>query len=896
MAEESIIIKVELDGAKDQLKTLNALQEEINALAQEKKKLSKAEKDLEKSIDATTGATEEQTATAKDLAEQQVQNNLILKQTKQEFNQTEKAVLTSAKSNRLAKGSVEQLAAEHEKDKIALRKLTEEEILNTKAGQALNKKVKEQGDKLKELEKGYGVTARSVGDYGVATQEVLPLMGSFGGQIQGVVQNLGQIKSAVTKYATAQKGMAASTKGSSSALKRFRIALISTGIGAIVVLLGSLLAAFGSTQRGADAFTKILRPLEQILQGLLGVAQKLATDALDGVKKAFDNPREAAIKLGEAIRENILNRLKAIPLFAKAIKRGTVAAFNLIGIGIKKVMAEVPLIGRLIDKDKLKKDLDDAKKEYLESFKDLGSAALQVQTGLDREGQKELFNDITNFVEGAVERGTEIDRLTKKIEQAAINLRLETERGNLEFVKQKEIVQNTLLTDEERLAAAKKAKAALEGVTKLLVDQQNREIELAKFKTLANDTDRVAQKELQDLIADREKIEADAITKRIELGNQANGIVKTRIATDKKAVEDQAKADAKASKDKIKEDTKALDKKITDLELFRQLELATIDETNAQKIEKERQLLDAIGALRVEKAKLNGEDVAEVELENTIAKAEKEKEFKEESDAKELEQEELKAENVTLIRGAAFEAGESFVNEAFKNQERRIKDGLTRETEALKLKRQAGEISEEEFAAKRLELEKKAFASRKRLSQAQNAIDFAVAAGKTIANLGLPLALPALGVLAIQKISQAAIISSQKFSHGGMINGPSHSQGGVPVSVGGSGMIEAEGGEAIINKRSTAKHMGLLSAINQDGGGVPLAARGIVTPSASKLSFGNGGVATVGATQSIDLNGIENSIASAVANSIGAIKVQNVASETTDVANRVQQIEDSASF
>jgi len=521
---------------------------------------------------------------------------------------------------------------------------------------------------------------------------------------------------------------------------------------------------------------------------------------------------------------------------------------------------------------------------------------IQIQTGIDREGQKELFNDINNFVTGAAARGTEIDKITKEIEIAAISLNREREKGNRLFQEQKEIAQNTLLTDEQRLAAAANAKQILADVTKLEGDQLDRQIKLAKLKTEANDTDREAQKEIQDLIADKERVEAAAISKRIELGNQANGIVKARIAADKKAIEDNKKAEEKATKEKIKEDSKAIDKKISDLELFRQLELATIDETNEQKIEKERALLDAIGALRVEKAKLNGEDVAEVELQNTIAKAEQEKVIKEENDAKELEQEEVKAENTTMIREAAFQAGESFLQEAFTNQERRIKDGLTRETEALKLKRQAGEISEEEFAAKRLELEKKAFTERKRLSQVQNVIDFAVAAGKTVANLGLPLALPALGALAIQKVSQAAIIASQKFAQGGVIHGASHAQGGVNVSVGGSGMIEAEGGEAIINKRSTAKHMGLLSAINQDGGGVPLAANGMVTPSASKLKFGNGGLATTGATQSIDLNGIENSIANAVSNSIGSIKVQNVASETTGVANRVQQIEDSASF
>ena len=177
---DDVIIKVSLDGAKDQLNTLNSLQEEINALAQEKKKLTKAEKDLVTAIEKGTVSEKEATATAKDLAEQQVKNNLIQKQTQQEFNETQKAVLISAKANRLAKGSVAQLAAEHVKDKDALRKLTEEEIKNTKAGRELNKKVKDQGDKLKELEKGYGVTSRSVGDYGQAVSGILPIMGGFG--------------------------------------------------------------------------------------------------------------------------------------------------------------------------------------------------------------------------------------------------------------------------------------------------------------------------------------------------------------------------------------------------------------------------------------------------------------------------------------------------------------------------------------------------------------------------------------------------------------------------------------------------------------------------------------------------------------------------------------------
>lgn len=55
---------------------------------------------------------------------------------------------------------------------------------------------------------------------------------------------------------------------------------------------------------------------------------------------------------------------------------------------------------------------------------------------------------------------------------------------------------------------------------------------------------------------------------------------------------------------------------------------------------------------------------------------------------------------------------------------------------------------------------------------------------------------------------------------GTKLKGRSHRQGGIH--------IEAEGGEAIINKRSTSMFSGLLSAINVAGGGIPLAARGMI--------------------------------------------------------------------
>ena len=49
---------------------------------------------------------------------------------------------------------------------------------------------------------------------------------------------------------------------------------------------------------------------------------------------------------------------------------------------------------------------------------------------------------------------------------------------------------------------------------------------------------------------------------------------------------------------------------------------------------------------------------------------------------------------------------------------------------------------------------------------------------------------------------------------GGVTVGPRHSEGGIPTRFG-----ELEGGEAVINRRSTQEFRPLLSAINQAGGG-----------------------------------------------------------------------------
>ena len=77
----------------------------------------------------------------------------------------------------------------------------------------------------------------------------------------------------------------------------------------------------------------------------------------------------------------------------------------------------------------------------------------------------------------------------------------------------------------------------------------------------------------------------------------------------------------------------------------------------------------------------------------------------------------------------------------------------------------------------------------------------------------------------------------EEFANGGMVNGKSHAQGGEKFAVGGR-VVELEGGEAVINKRSTAMFSRQLSAMNSAGGGVKFADGGLLNqPSFSQQQF-----------------------------------------------------------
>ena len=115
-----------------------------------------------------------------------------------------------------------------------------------------------------------------------------------------------------------------------------------------------------------------------------------------------------------------------------------------------------------------------------------------------------------------------------------------------------------------------------------------------------------------------------------------------------------------------------------------------------------------------------------------------------------------------------------------------------------------------------------------------------VTAGTLITANNIMSAASIAGILAqtVQGISKKARGGMiEEFANGGMVHGNSHAQGGEKFAVGGR-VVELEGGEAVINKRSTSMFRNQLSAMNSAGGGVKFADGGLMNmPSFAQSQF-----------------------------------------------------------
>jgi hypothetical protein len=132
---------------------------------------------------------------------------------------------------------------------------------------------------------------------------------------------------------------------------------------------------------------------------------------------------------------------------------------------------------------------------------------------------------------------------------------------------------------------------------------------------------------------------------------------------------------------------------------------------------------------------------------------------------------------------------------------------------------------EKQYQLQKAEIEKRALIKSLQFQLVQAIVDTAQAVASNLEIPPLAIAIGVLGAAQVgiiaQQLAYAQSLASGgriKMGAGGMVMGPSHEYGGVSFA----GGINLEGGESVINRQSSLNYAGLLSQINQSGGGQPL--------------------------------------------------------------------------
>ena len=355
----------------------------------------------------------------------------------------------------------------------------------------------------------------NIGEVTKDTKELTNEASNAAGEFTVMGVSLNGVKKGFASAAVTAKGMFGSIKAG----------LISTGFGAFLVLVGSLVSYFTNTKKGAEM-------LERAMSGL-GAVVKVLTNLFSSVGEtmvnAFNNPKQAIEDLWEGIKTNLMNRLE-----------GLVSGFQAVGKIIKGVFT--------MDWEAV-----------AEGAKEYGQAIIQISTGYDTQSQKEFLDNINSINEALGKAySAEVERTAalQKLTDAQRDLNVETAQSIAFIEKQKLVAEDITKSYAEREKAATKAFAREKELETERISlsedavrlEKERHKLLGKDGVMAEDLDRLA-----DLEITLANVRQESAGRQISLQNFLNGLRQTEAA----------EIEAQRVKEQEDEDA-AFDKKIED--------------------------------------------------------------------------------------------------------------------------------------------------------------------------------------------------------------------------------------------------------------------------------------------------------------------------------------------
>lgn len=612
--------------------------------------------------------------------------------------------------------------------------------------------------------------------------------------------------------------------------------------------------AVGDNRRNVGNYAESIQEAMSSTQGLSGATAAMATSLSGGVNilKVFnatlkDNPILAIVSV----------ILVLISTVEKLMKRNSEMATNL-----KAAFAPFEVIfSRILD------GITNMLSGVAKAFEWVSEKVVN------------LLSSIGLITEETTKAANAAKALTKQelaIYEAETNNLVTLSAMRRELEAQRTIVGDQLKTAEERNAAAQKAIAISKQMEKAEIGVLQQKYSQIKAQNELSYTSKEDRRAEMQALADLQARQADYISQRKELENQASGIVKAQIAANaaafkaneekKKAAAIKAAQDAETAKRELQEQTiRQFEEARTKLDLSLQEQEIT-NGSIALKLENEKAYVEEslkLERYRLEQGLISRQEFANREQALQLGVLQLEQQMREEQDRAEKERKaldeanlrELQTANITNeyeLRQATLDA--QYAQEIaaaekigadtalIQSKYEKAKEDNTRARVNAELTMTAG------LAGQVSTLLGEESAIGKAFGVVQATINTYIGATKALAQGGI-LGIAQAAVVIAFGMKQVATIAKQKdpdtkintsvkkYAKGGQIFGKSHAQGGVTFRGDNGQVFEAEGGENVyIMKKTASAEINALSAVNEAHGGNSFGTSGL-------YKFADGGMA-----------------------------------------------------
>jgi hypothetical protein len=478
MAEENILLRVGIDQ---------------NQIKQSEQSIVSARTEIDR-LKAANKQLEDQ---GQKNSVQFVRNQTDIKDLSITVRENERVLQANAKMSRSAGGSIAELRESVKTLQAEYVNLSAEERENEKVGGQLQKQIKAQNDELKNLEKQIGITGRNVGNYKDEVKAALAESGLF--------------NKAQAALAAGQQAVASAQKIATISTKSFGAALVATGIGAILVLLGSLVTFLTQTQRGMDLVAQATSAVGTFVGKVTDSFSKLGEQLIKAVIPTFTSLADI---IGGILTLDFDQVRKGIDGVSAAVSG--IEPINLLEVGKNALQASkdaVILTKQLQDVTRAEKNLD----------------LQRAQSRQNIERLKLIAEDQTKSTEERAKAAEEALNLELGLEQKAIKLQEE----RIRILAAQNDLTNSTDEDNNRLIDAQIQLANLqqESATKQ-IELNNKLNALRKEGATESikDTKELA-KETDKVIINQNKVFQDQLKQRakdteIEIRNTINKLKK----------------------------------------------------------------------------------------------------------------------------------------------------------------------------------------------------------------------------------------------------------------------------------------------------------------------------------------------------------------------------------